>query len=200
MCRRFAMLTLDEVEGIVHAIQFDTPFNVLPDWPARPADAYPKSEAPLIISGASGLQAKLMRWGYPLSWNKNVAFNTRIETALKSPDNMWRDSLEHRRCIVPSLGFFEPHLHESYPSPKTGNPIKQQYRFTMTDSPILFMAGIYDKEGHFSLVTTEPIACVSPIHDRMPLALPYGKLGLWLDGDIKGALKSKVPLLQVSKA
>ena len=35
MCGRFTMLTFDEVEGVVRALEMRTPFNALPDWPAR---------------------------------------------------------------------------------------------------------------------------------------------------------------------
>ncbi len=40
--------------------------------------------------------------------------------------NMWADSLQHRRCVVPSYGFYEPHRTDTHPSSKTGKPIKDQ--------------------------------------------------------------------------
>lgn len=37
MCGRFTVLTYDEVEGVVRSLEYATPVNLLPDWPARGA-------------------------------------------------------------------------------------------------------------------------------------------------------------------
>ena len=36
MCRRFTVVTWDEVAEVVRELQADSPVNVQPDWPARP--------------------------------------------------------------------------------------------------------------------------------------------------------------------
>ena len=38
MCGRFTVLSYDEVEGVVRSLEYATPVNLLPDWPARRAD------------------------------------------------------------------------------------------------------------------------------------------------------------------
>lgn len=188
MCRHFFMLTLDELEGIIKELRFDTPRITLPDWPARHIDAFPRSEVPLIVSRENEFTAHTMRWGYPVSWSKGPIFNTRSDTALGSPETMWRESLDERRCIVPAWGFFESHRTETSLSLKTGKKIKRQYLFTPEDNAPLFLAGIYEAD-HFSLMTTEPNAVVSPIHDRMPVILEPRTLRDWLWGDYTSLLK-----------
>lgn len=179
MCGRFTMLTYDEVLGVIQSIEFGTPFNPESDWPAQGTDAFPGSNVPLILPAKNNhLEAVELWWGYPASWQKGVVFNTRIESALSGSD-MWSESIQQRRCIVPTRGFFEPHSSETFRNPQTGRTSKQQYHFTIPDSPLLLLAGVFEN-NHFSVVTTEPNANVFPIHNRMPLVLKQQEVRLWL--------------------
>ncbi|MEG1434085.1 MAG: SOS response-associated peptidase family protein [Gordonibacter sp.] len=179
MCGRFTMLTYDEVLDIVRSIEFGTPLNPEPEWPARGSEAFPGSMVPLIVPGENRrLEVAEFLWGYPVSWQKSVVFNTRIESALAC-GGMWSDSLRQRRCIVPTLGFCEPHRSETFRNPRTGRACKQQYRFTLPGSPLALLAGVYES-NYFSVVTTEPNDNVSPIHDRMPLVLRNQEVPHWL--------------------
>lgn len=45
------------------------------------------------------------RWGFPGFQNKKLLFNARSETALEKPT--FRDSLLHRRCVIPAAWFYE---------------------------------------------------------------------------------------------
>lgn len=181
MCGRFVMLTFDEVLQVIQCLEFHTPFNELPDWPARPS-AYPGSEAPVIMPGEGGLEARPLRWGFETSWQKGLLFNTRIETALGPRPSLWRNPIREGRCIVTTGGFFEPHRSETRPSPRTGRPVKQHYLFrNPTDTPLLLAAVAGD--GCFSVVTTEPNGAMAPIHDRMPLVLRPEEASAWLGPD-----------------
>lgn len=186
MCGHFLMVSEEDLDDIVAEIQRSVHVNALPDWPAQrqPArDAFPGAKVPLVVGNAvANLAVQTMSWGFPLSWKKGLAFNTRIETALGSPDNMWRESLDRRRCIIPVWGFFEPHRTETVTSPRSGKQVKRQYLFSDPDRLPLFIAGIHD-QGRFSLLTTAPNDDIVPIHDRMPLILRLGELRLWLAGD-----------------
>ncbi|MEG0758909.1 MAG: SOS response-associated peptidase family protein, partial [Raoultibacter sp.] len=185
MCGHFILVPRDILDEIIREIEIKNHVNVMPDWPARRIDAYPKSTVPLIVPDAAGrLSAQEMQWGYPVPWKAGVVFNTRAETALGDKSRMWRDSLLNRRCIVPSFGFFEPHQSEKSLSPKTGKEIKRQYRFDMPDGGLSFMAAIYE-EDHFSLMTTAPNASVSPVHNRMPVVLLENELRTWLSDDFE---------------
>ena len=181
MCGRFSMLTYDEVLGTVRSIEFGVPFSPSPEWPARGRDAFPGSTVPLIISSEKNLEVAELSWGYPVSWQKGVVFNTRIESALAG-SGMWSESIQRRRCVVPTLGFYEPHRSETYRNIRTGRTSKQQYFFTNPRLPLVLLAGVFE-EDHFSVVTTEPNESVSPIHDRMPLVLEQQDARGWLGVD-----------------
>ena len=208
MCARFTFLSYDEVADVIREMRMTSAPNPLPDWPAVHGDAYPKAPVTIIRTAtAEGVRPKALDfwgpgpqrpsdvssgqkmpplepatliWGYDAPWSKDVVFNTRIESADKP---FWRDSLEHRRCLVPCLGFYEPHQSETYPSPRTGKPLKRTYRFTDPTGAVLLMAGLW-KDDRFSILTTTPNPTVAAVHGRMPLVLEPEEVPLWLDGDV----------------
>lgn len=192
MCRRFSIFTYDEVLGIVRELEFDAPLNVAPDWPARRAEAFPKSVVPLIVPtfdtmrgidrlGVGSLEARELSWGFAEPWKPDVVFNTRIESAMKPT---WRESMERRRCVVSVPSFFESSQSETYPSPKTGKPIKRQYEFRVPGQEVVLIGCIW-RDDAFSMVTTEANASMAPFHHRMPLVVRQEELSLWLGPDYR---------------
>jgi len=189
MCAHFIMIPKEELERIIADIHND----LKTEQRAQPAAAYPgthpgtypaawpKSKVPVVVPQASRLEIKTMQWGYPVSWQKAVVYNTRMETALAPKPSIWSDSVRNRRCLVPSLGFYEPHMTDSHPSPRTGKPVKDQYRFRLPDSDIVWMAGVFEDE-HFSIMTTAPNQWMAKIHPRMPVVLLPDELDVWLHG------------------
>lgn len=123
-----------------------------------------------------------LTWGYAVDWQRNPVFNTRIESAL-SGRGMWRASIEQRRCVVPTAGFFEPHTQEKIASRRTGRPVKRPYLFGRADGTPTLLAGVFDK-GQCSIVTTQPNASVAPVHNRMPLVLEPAEALTWIDGSL----------------
>ena len=111
-----------------------------------------------------------------------MVFNAKMETALAPGPSMWGDSIRRRRCIVPSFGFYEPHIKDTHLSPKTGNPVKDQYCFRLPGSDIVWMAGVFG-DGYFSIMTTVPNKWVKDIHPRMPVVLRSDEIGIWLYGE-----------------
>lgn len=184
MCGRFTMLTWDEAEQAARAVEAASPFHIEPDWPAR-RDAFPGAEAAVVVADDGGhmaiecavpwakLSIRTMTWGFSA---RQSIFNTRIETAGTSP--MWRESFAERRCIVPAAAFFEPHRSEMALG-ADGRRIKQSYRFADTNGCALLLAGIWEGD-RFSIMTCEPDETVSPVHDRMPIALSPAAARSWL--------------------
>lgn len=186
MCKRCIIFTYDEVLDIVMKLKVGAPLNFNPDWPVRTTEAYPKSVAPLIVpkfdTAASAptftpgsLGVRELSWGFEESWKPGVVFNTRIESATKPT---WQESMQHRRCILPVPAFFETHREETYPSPKTGKPIKRQYEFRVPGQDIVFIGCTWRRDT-FSMVTTEANTDMAPIHHRMPLIVRQEELPLW---------------------
>lgn len=187
MCGRFTVLERCELEGCVRAIEYATPFNLQPDWPAAAKDVFPGARVDIVRSvesseGTSRAQIASLMWGFPLSGQgSKVAYNARSESATTSP--FWQESFANRRCIVPARAFFEPHRTETALRPAiAGTParkVRQAYRFTDADGLALLMAGVW-AEGRFSVLTTPPNPTVSAVHDRMPLLLTFDQALLWL--------------------
>ena len=134
---------------------------------------------PLPAFPPESLGVRELSWGFEESWKPGVVFNTRIESATKP---MWQESMEHRRCVLPVLAFFETHQEETYPSPKTGKLIKRQYEFRIPGQEIIFIGCIW-REDTFSMVTTDANADMAPIHHRMPLIVRQKELPLWFGPD-----------------
>lgn len=190
MCGRCVIFTFDEVLEVIREIELGSTFNFEPDWPARRLQAYPNSIASLIVptfdtaTGAralehEALQARELAWGFEESWKPGVVFNTRIESATKPT---WRDSIEHRRCVIPVSSFYETHRQETFASPKTGKPIKRQYEFRVPGEGVILISCTW-KGDRFSMVTTEANADMAPIHHRMPLIVRQQELPLWFSSD-----------------
>lgn len=187
MCARVTILTFDEVLGVVSELVVGAPLAANPDWPAVRPQAYPKATAPLIVPdfdtacgaqslSGSSLAVRDLSWGFEESWKPGVVFNTRIESATKPT---WRDSMEHRRCVIPVTSFFETNQNETYESPKTGKPIKRQYEFRVPGEDVSLIGCIW-RDDAFSMVTTKANADMEPIHHRMPLVIRQKELLTWL--------------------
>ena len=181
MCAHMILIPQDELERIIADITNNL-YAEQTDIAASYKDVYPRAKVPIVVPKADRLAVQVMQWGYSVSWQKDVVYNTKMETALGSKSNMWSDSIQNRRCLVPSYGFFEPHIRDTHPSPKTGKPIKDQYYFQMPDMDVVWMAGVFEDE-HFSVMTTVPNQWMEKIHPRMPVVLRPDELDLWLHGD-----------------
>lgn len=202
MCGRCVIFTFDEVQEVIQDIELGIPLNLDPDWPAQRMQAYPKSLVPLIVprfdtasdltslhEGALAVHEK--SWGFEESWKPGVVFNTRIESAMKPT---WRDSIEHRRCIIPVSSFYETHNDETIVSSRTGKPIKRQYEFKVPGQDVVLVGGIW-KGDCFSMVTTEANSDMMPIHHRMPLIVRQEELPLWFGSEYqKLANRSSIKL------
>ncbi|WP_302143389.1 SOS response-associated peptidase family protein, partial [Senegalimassilia anaerobia] len=147
MCRRFTVVTWDEVAEVVRELQADSPVNAQPDWPAHPMageaaaaqvepgeDAFPGAGVDVIVRGPeSQLAVERLTWGFPVEWQQRPVYNTRLETAMGPNPGMWEQPIAQGRGIVVTGGFFEAHATQMARSPKTGRRIKQQYRFESGD-------------------------------------------------------------------
>ena len=193
MCRRFTVVTWDEVAEVVRELQADSPVNAQPDWPARTMvgegaaaqvepgeDVFPGAGVDVIVRGPeSQLIVERLTWGFPVEWQQRPVYNTRLETAMGPNPGMWEQPIAQGRGIVATGGFFEAHATQMTRSPKTGRKIKQQYRFESGGGTPLLLATVCG-QGCFSVVTTRPNPVVASVHDRMPLTLTLAEARWWL--------------------
>lgn len=189
MCQRMCPLTAEEAEEALDARR-RTGRSRLGESedgldPAR--DAWPGSLVAAYVPGEDGALATVsLVWGFDSPRGGRPVFNTRLDTALaqlRDGRGMWAEAMASGRCLVPVRAFYEGHRTERVPSERTGRPVRRQYRFRMAGARAFLLAGV-QAGGRLSIVTTEPNAQVSPVHDRMPLVLGQGESALWLAGDV----------------
>ncbi len=188
MCGRITILTMDEIRDVVESVEARRQMHLTREQRER------DQARPGTMLHAIGLQTRQANgqatrlgifettWGIEAPWNGKLVYNTRIESALGG-SAMWEAPIREGRCILPAATFFEPHAGETVISPKSGRPIKRQYEFAMPDDAPLLLASVCSG-SRLSVITTEPNAHVAPIHPRMPLALRFEEVPLWLEGDL----------------
>ena len=137
----------------------------------------------VVLMGMKEVRTEQMQWGFTQQYQEGLLINARAETVLSKPS--FRDSMRHCRCVIPAAGFYE------------WNKAKEQVSFSMPQSKILYMAGIWQptaKEKQFTILTTSPNDSVSPVHDRMPLVLTSEEIIPWIQSfDAAEKLLTKTP-------
>lgn len=148
-------------------------------------DIFP-SQSALVIKNQNGhLAVDRMVWGFQRLDGKGLLINARAESALER--RAFRDSVLHRRCIIPAKGFYE------------WDPCGEKFSYEREDGRTLFMAGcfnLYHGQDCFVILTTDANPSVVPVHDRMPLILEPEELESWiLDDNTTDLILHKTPVL-----
>lgn len=150
-------------------------------------DIYPSQEVSVLCGKSRRILTNSMVWGFSVSQGERPLINARSETVLEK--NIFRESVLHRRCVIPARGFYE------------WNSVKEKSRFYLKDSEALWMAGFYDLQDgqdRFVILTTAANASVAPVHSRMPLILKKHQVEEWIcrDKDIEVFLHARPELLE----
>ena len=181
MCGRFSQY--HAAEAIAEAFEVDEEIDLPPRYNIAPSQPV---AAILQLSDTNRRKLQWLRWGLIPSWAKDPAIgykliNARAETASEKPS--FRSAFKHRRCLIPSDGFYEWQRLEG------SKTKKQPYYFSLKDNNPFAFAGLWERwenpEGDIvetcTILTTEANELVSPIHDRMPVILHSKDYDLWLD-------------------
>lgn len=181
MCGRFSLNT--EVQVLVDLFEIE---RVLFD-PAELRPRYniaPSQMVPLVRSGASGRELVLARWGLVPRWSKQPkskysTINARAETVADKPT--YRDCFRHRRCLIPTTGFYEW---------KREGDAKVPYYVRVAEKDIFALAGLWDhwerdgeKFDSCSIIVTAANPTMQRIHDRMPVILHEAQYSTWLSSE-----------------
>ena len=151
----------------------------------------PRADVPVVAERHGERVLDVVRWGLVPFWAKDPKIgdrmiNARAETIRTS--GAFKRAFERRRCIVPADGFYEWQKFE-------GKRPKLPWFIRRRDGEPLAFAGLWESwhdpnavEGDPPLrtcviITTEPNALLSPIHDRMPVVLPESEWDGWLSVD-----------------
>lgn len=142
----------------------------------------PTQYVPIIVSESPN-RAVMMQWGLIPSWAKDSKIgakliNARAETLHERP--AFRAPLKSKRCLVPATGFYEW---------KKTAMARIPYYIHRKDNALFAFAGLYDVWRSpettenlftFTIITTEPNALVTAIHNRMPAIIKQEHESLWL--------------------
>lgn len=170
MCGRYYIAEDDaaeELRQIIEAVNRHNP-DAKTGGEIRPGDTVP------VLANSHSLQsgAYAMRWGYTLSDGK-LLFNARSETAAEKA--MFKDGMAQRRCLIPTTCYFEwEHRGKD----------KIKYAIAPANNDMIYLAGIYRKEGNraaCTILTREPAEGIAFIHNRMPVILPAEAVSDWLN-------------------
>lgn len=172
MCGRYQFFERnDDVEEVIRILEklndLSTDANS-----HKSIEIFPTDSAPVLVGNKN--RVKIMKWGFPKWGGKGVIINSKSETAAEK--KMFSLPLIRQRCVIPSTGFFEWQK-------KMDSKAKSKYLFNIPDSPILYMAGIYQifqGTEYFVILTREANRYISDIHDRMPVIMNKDEINGWL--------------------
>ena len=175
---------------------------------------FPRGDAPVVRLGEEDGDARrgarelaTMHWDFPMPQRSKrtgepilprAVNNARDDKLASSP--FWRESFEHRRCLVPVTAFCEaqgrsPAVHHWF------GLATDETEADASARPPFAMAGLWrrwrgDYRGELreliahTIVTTTPNALVAPVHpERMVAILPLEDWAAWLDGPPEEALR-----------
>jgi putative SOS response-associated peptidase YedK len=181
MCGRFTLFSsqaeITKVFQVDYPIELPQRYNIAPSQPIAAIAQFHDEPNP---------KPHHFRWGLIPSWAKDPAIgykliNARSETASEKPS--FRSAFKHRRCLIPTNGFYEWQRVEG------SKTQKQPYFFSLKDQNLFALAGLWERwespEGDTidtcTILTTEANEILKPIHDRMPVILHPKDYDLWLD-------------------
>ena len=183
MCGRYSLIA--DLGELAQRFEFDG--NWLTHEPAY--NIAPTELVLTVRKDGEARKAALMRWGLIPFWSKSASvgnrmINARAETVMEKPS--FRNSLEHKRCLVLADGFYEWH--------RTGSTRRPMRIVLKTGEPFAF-AGLWDTwrdprgetVSSCTIITTRANDLLRPIHDRMPVILPRQLEGFWLDAGVQEA-------------
>ena len=170
MCGRYYIAEDDaaeELRQIIKAVNRRST-DVKTSGEIRPGDTVPVlANSPILQPGAY-----VVRWGYTLPDGK-LLFNARSENAADKA--LFQDGMAQRRCLIPATCYFEWEQRGKE---------KIKYAIAPQNSSMIYLAGIYRKEGTratCTILTREPAESIAFIHNRMPVILPAEAIGDWLN-------------------
>ena len=178
MCSRY-YVDPDMIEEVIKVVQ-----KIAQKIHPTRKDIRPTDFAPVIGQSEYGLELSMCRWGYPMSKEKNLIINARVETVMDKPS--FQNGILYHRLLIPADGFYE------------WNSQKEKSTFSRSDSSVLYMAGFCDwfkNERRFVILTTAANDSMKKTHDRMPLILEKEQIADWFDNSKMSALLYQTPAL-----
>ena len=185
MCGRYQFTAEQsaEIQQIIQGVQERVGRKI------KTGEICPTDQAPVLRNTADGINPDILTWGVPVKGKPVI--NARVESVIEKP--LFRGSVEQRRCVIPSSGFYE------------WDPRKQKYLFRLFGEDSLYMAGIYQEQQGtecYCVLTTAANNSMLPVHNRMPLVLKRNQIVPWLrdNTEARNILRGVPPELDKTEA
>lgn len=121
-------------------------------------EIFPTQNTLTIIKNNDRMEGSVMKWGMK-GYHGNVLINARSEGITER--KTFRPLL-NKRCLVIANGFYEWHKSGAH---------KDKIYIQKRDHPYLLMAGIYNDQGEYVIVTGEAQNEMALIHHRTPIIM-----------------------------
>jgi len=171
MCGRFASWS-DKNTILTHYGLKDGP-DVLKSYNIPPSFDIPS------VRDQEGRQLVNLHWGLIPHWAKDKKLqpiNARADTVATKP--MFKDSFKHRRCLIPTNGYYE------WKELTSG---KQPYFIKVKNAELFSFAGIWshwdspdETIESCAIITTDANPDTATIHNRMPVIIKPDDYDQWL--------------------
>lgn len=167
MCGRYTLLASWHELSALFNLKKSEPLNIKARY-----NIAPTQHAPLIRLGKIGPKLSMVRWGLVPHWvdkpsAKYSLINARLESVTEKAS--FRKAFMSRRCLVPTSGWFEWHVHN--------NEKRPFFIYSNAKQPFA-MAGIWEQwkgdEGifdSFAILTTAADEPLCSVHPRQPVII-----------------------------
>jgi putative SOS response-associated peptidase YedK len=173
VCGRFTFTTPAELVAQVFGL------DDLPELAPR-YNIAPTQDVAVVRPEDGRRRIAVLRWGLITSKAPSGAplINVRSESLSTRP--FLRDAFAHRRCLIPTDGFYEWR--------RIGRA-REPFHIRRPDGAPFAFAGLWsagpadgaNAKGSCAILTTEANETVRKVHGRMPVIVPAADYDLWLD-------------------
>lgn len=115
-------------------------------------EIFPSQQALVLIEGEDVFQVKVMKWGIK-NYQGSLLINARNEGI--DQKRTFSPMLSHR-CLIPCNGFYEWKN-------------KKKVFIYEKEEPLFYLAGIYNEQDEFVIITGEAQKDMKHVHHRTPL-------------------------------
>lgn len=153
MCGRYYF---DLESSYEEFIKLQISMDLFADLEFATHEVFPSQNALLLIAQGDQLIPRVMKWGIT-SAKRKCLINARGETITSRPT--FRKMLD-QRCVVLANGFYEW---------KENGKHKDKIYIQNEDHSLMYLAGIYNEQNEFVIVTAESKNDMAKVHDRTPI-------------------------------
>lgn len=132
-------------------------------------EVFPSQQALVMIADGDDYALQVMKWGIA-GYKGNLLINARCETIEEKPTFQ---PMLSKRCLIPCNGFFEW---------VTTGGTKHKMYIRKKGKAVSYLAGIFNSQDEFVIVTGEALHDMKKIHKRTPIILSEQQATRYLQG------------------